>query len=50
MDDPHRDGQVLRVVRLESVLEITTCSDCWTKESVQRELEGARRTGSAPGS
>lgn len=45
VEDPHRSGQLLRVVRLERILELTTCSDCWEKAAVQLALKEARRTG-----
>ncbi len=45
VEDPRREGQLVRSVRLEQLQEITTCSDCWRKPCVQVSLEEARRSG-----
>ena len=45
VDDPRREGQLMRSVRLERIQEITTCSDCWREPGVQVSLEEARRSG-----
>ncbi len=45
VEDPRREGQRMRSIRLERVQEITTCSDCWRESGVQALLEEARRSG-----
>ena len=46
-EDP-RTGGSLRVLRVESLVQLHTCCECWAKPAVQAELALARR-GGVPG-
>jgi hypothetical protein len=48
LEDRERAGQTLRVLRVDTVVEIVTCRDCFADERVQAALAEARRTGSLP--
>ncbi len=48
-EDP-RTGTSARVLRVERLIVVVTCQDCWSKPNVQADLEDARRTGAAPAS
>ena len=45
VEDPRREGQLIRTVRLEGVQELVTCGDCWSVPGVQRELADLRHSG-----
>ena len=45
-EDP-RTGSSVRVVRVERVVELVTCSECWREPAVQARLKEARRSGYA---
>ena len=45
-EDP-RTGASVRVVRVERVVELVTCSECWRNPAVQVLLKEARRSGRA---
>ena len=46
-EDP-RTGEAVRALRVERVVELLTCRDCWAMPAVQTSLKEARRTGASP--
>jgi hypothetical protein len=45
VDNPREPGTKLQVVRVEGLVELITCRDCWKSPHVQKALAEARRTG-----
>jgi hypothetical protein len=48
VEDRERAGQTLRVLRVDTIFEIVTCSDCFEREGVRAALSEARRSGVLP--
>ena len=46
-EDP-RTGNSARVLRVEQLIVLRTCRDCWRRPEVQVLLKEARRTGRVP--
>ena len=40
-----RSGMTVRVTRVEHLIQLNTCVDCWKRPDVQAALETLRRTG-----
>ncbi len=49
IDDPRNPGTPLRVLRVDGLIDLITCCDCWADPAVRSRLEEARRTGEIPG-
>ncbi len=43
-----KSGSTTRVLRVERLLELVTCADCWPRRDVQAQLLEARRSGAEP--
>lgn len=48
LENPKEPGTKVQVVRVEGLVELITCRDCWTSPRVQAALAEARRTGVLP--
>jgi len=42
-EDPR--GELVRVLRIEQLLSLVTCRNCWAKPAVQAELKELRSSG-----
>lgn len=44
-EDPRNPGESIRVVRVDVLIDLFTCRECWADPAVQTALAESRRTG-----